>query len=98
VAHREKTEITIETEHRLTIRHRRSTRRWCDSCGHETDFTPYEESLQLRDLLIDRGEQAELHLLPTKDSKKLLCLESLFRVAQGALANRAPSGVGKDKP
>jgi hypothetical protein len=80
------------------LRRRERARRWCNSCGHETDFTPYEESLQLRDLLIDRGEQAELQLMPAKDSRQLLSLESLCRVAQSALVNRAQGGAGKDRP
>lgn len=97
MARREKTEITIETESVLVVRHRHAARRWCGACGHETDFVPFECELNLPQGLAGGG-QAKLHLGDGEDGKRLVCMESFLKAVQHSLENQQSVSGWGSKP
>lgn len=80
-----RTEITVETDHVLIVRRRRSVRAWCRQCGHEVDMVGLAEAEastgisgpQLRNYAESRG----WHLFQNDDGCDLICLESWLKSA-----------------
>ena len=91
----EKTEITIESDLTVIVRHRRFVRRWCDSCGHETDFASVQPEANFLQTISDLKSKPDLHMGNGKSGKRLVCMESLLKTTQMALINRSKKTEGK---
>ena len=84
---RKRTEITIETDQVLIIRHRRSVRSWCQKCGREVDMVGLKEAEALtgmtQPLLVDGQAEQAWHWSQAEDGSPLVCLESLLKPNSG---------------
>jgi hypothetical protein len=80
---RKRTEITIETDHILVIRRRRSTRFWCAECGREVDVIGWQEAWAFVGKEPPTATSGPLpdgwHLCTGQAGELLVCVESLLR-------------------
>ena len=80
---RKRTEITIETDHILVIRRRRSTGFWCAECGREVDVIGWQEAWAFVGKTAPTPTSSPLpdgwHLCTGQAGELLVCVESLLR-------------------
>ena len=85
MARTEKTEITIETDEVVIIRRRRFVTRWCDACGHDTDFAPLEPEISSLQTSLDRTSRQDLHVKDPDSGTPMVCMQSLLKATQSVL-------------
>lgn len=85
MARTEKTEITIETEQVVIVRRRRIVMRWCEACGHETDFAPLEPEISSLQTSLDRTSRQGLHVKDADSGTPMVCMQSLLKATQSVL-------------
>lgn len=77
-----RTEITVETDHVMTIRRRRTIRVWCRQCGCVVDAVGVEEAGTITgntpSKLKDSNRSRGWHICEGWDGEMLICLESVL--------------------
>ena len=77
-----RTEISIETDQVVVIRHRHIARQWCVVCATQTQMITAEAAAALtsasRRHIYRLAEQARLHIRETADGVLWVCLNSLL--------------------
>ena len=103
VSTKKRTEITIETERVIVIRHRRlPVRAWCQSCGEQVVMVTVDEAARAARVsarTLYRWVEAEkLHFVETAEGGLLICYESLSagkdRLVGDACADKSEHSQG----